>query len=62
MNYRLTLISAILFVCALCSTRSFAEVVEIKGYHYDVNKEEKVATLLRYTGSSSSVVIQDSFL
>ena len=41
MNYRLTLISAILFVCALCSIRSFAEVVEIKGYHYNINKEEK---------------------
>ena len=61
MNYRLTLISAILIVCALCSTPSFAEVVEINGYHYDINKEEKVATLVRYTGSSSSVVIQDLF-
>ena len=60
MSYRLTLISAILIVCALCSTRSFAEVVEIKGYHYDINKEEKVATLVRYTGSSSSVVIPNS--
>ena len=60
MNYRLTLISAILIVCALCSTRSFAEVVEIKGYHYNINKEEKVATLVRYTGSSSSVVIPNS--
>ena len=60
MNYRLTLIIAILIVCALCSTRSFAEVVEIKGYHYNINKEEKVATLVRYTGSSSSVVIPNS--
>ena len=38
MNYRLTLITAVLIVCALCSTRSFAEVVEIKGYHYNINK------------------------
>ena len=60
MNYRLTLITAILFVCALCSTRSFAEVVEIKGYHYDINKEEKVATLMRYTGTSTSVEIPTS--
>ena len=60
MNYRLTLISAILIVCALCSTRSFAEVVEIKGYHYDINKEEKVATLMRYTGTSTSVEIPTS--
>ena len=60
MNYRLTLISAILFVCALCSTPSFAEVVEIKGYHYEINKEEKVATLMRYTGSSTSVEIPTS--
>ena len=60
MNLRLTLISAILIVCALCSTPSFAEVVEIKGYHYDVNKEEKVATLMRYTGTSTSVEIPTS--
>ena len=60
MNYRLTLITAVLIVCALCTTRSFAEVVEMKGYHYDINKEEKVATLVRYTGSSSSVVIPNS--
>ena len=60
MNYRLTLISAVLFVCALCSTPSFAEVVEIKGYHYDINKEEKVATLMRYTGTSTSVEIPTS--
>ena len=60
MNLRLTLITAILFVCALCSTRSFAEVVEIKGYQYDINKEEKVATLMRYTGTSTSVEIPTS--
>ena len=60
MNYRLTLISAILIVCTLCSTPSFAEVVEIKGYHYDINKEEKVATLTRYTGTSTSVEIPTS--
>ena len=60
MNYRLTLIIALLFVCALCSTPSFAEVVEIKGYHYDINKEEKVATLMRYTGTSTSVEIPTS--
>ena len=60
MNLRLTLISAILIVCALCSTQSFAEVVEIKGYHYNINKEEKVATLMRYTGTSTSVEIPTS--
>ena len=60
MNLRLTLISAVLFVCALCSTPSFAEVVEIKGYHYDINKEEKVAKLMRYTGTSTSVEIPTS--
>ena len=60
MNLRLTLITAILIVCALCSTRSFAEVVEIKGYHYNINKEEKVATLMRYTGTSTSVEIPTS--
>ena len=60
MNYRLTLITAVLIVCALCTTRSFAEVVEIKVYHYNINKEEKEATLVRYTGSSLSVVIPNS--
>ena len=60
MNLRLTLITAVLIVCALCSTRSFAEVVEIKGYHYNINKEEKVATLMRYTGTSTSVEIPTS--
>ena len=60
MNLRLTLITAILIVCALYSTRSFAEVVEIKGYHYNINKEEKVATLMRYTGTSTSVEIPTS--
>ena len=60
MNLRLTLISAILIVCTLCSTPSFAEVVEIKGYHYDINKEEKFATLMRYTGTSTSVEIPTS--
>ena len=60
MNYRLTLLTAVLFVCALCSTPSFAEVVEIKGYHYNINKEEKVATLMRYTGTSTSVEIPTS--
>ena len=49
-----------MIVCALCSTPSFAEVVEIKGYHYDINKEEKVATLMRYTGTSTSVEIPTS--
>ena len=47
-------------MCALCSTPSFAELVEIKGYHYNINKEEKVATLMRYTGTSTSVEIPTS--
>ena len=42
MNYRHTLIAALLIVGALCSRLSFAEIVEKKGYHYDINKEEKV--------------------
>ena len=60
MHLRLPLISAILIVCTLCSTPSFAEVVEIKGYHYDINKEEKVATLMRYTSTWTSVEIPTS--
>lgn len=62
MNYRHTLIAALLILGALCSTQSFAEIVEKKGYHYDINKEEKVATLVRYSGSSSSVVIPNSII
>lgn len=57
MNYRNTLITALLIVCALCSTQSFAEVVEKKGYHYDINKEEKVAigTAVTSIGDNSFV-------
>ncbi len=35
------------------------EVVE-KGYHYEINKQEHVATLMRYSGSSSNVTIPNS--
>lgn len=34
-----------------------AETVEIKGYLYDLNKEGHVATLMRYNGTSTTVVI-----
>lgn len=34
-----------------------AETVEIKGYLYDLNKEDHVATLMRYNGTSTTVVI-----
>ena len=62
MNSGLTLLKAVLFVCALSPTTCFAYGGEITRYHYDINKEEKVATLVRYTGSSSSVVIPNSII
>ena len=34
-----------------------AETVEIKGYLYDLNKEDHVAILMRYNGTSTTVVI-----
>ena len=36
---------------------ALAETIEINGYLYDINKEDNVATLMRYTGSSTSVEI-----
>ena len=41
----------------LLATSASAETVEIKGYLYDLNKEDPVATLLRYNGTSTTVVI-----
>ena len=60
MNYRLTLITAVLIVCALCSTHSFAEEVVEKGYHYEINQQDHVATLVRYDGSSSNVTVPNT--
>ena len=41
----------------LLATSASAETVEIKGYLYDLNKEDHVATLMRYNGTSTTVVI-----
>lgn len=41
----------------LLATSASAETVEIKGYLYDLNKEGHVATLMRYNGTSTTVVI-----
>lgn len=41
----------------LLATSASAETVEIKGYLYDLSKEDHVATLLRYNGTSTTVVI-----
>ncbi len=41
----------------LLSIPASAETVEIKGYLYDLNKEDHVATLMRYNGTSTTVVI-----
>ena len=60
MKYRLTLITAVLIVCALCSTHSFAEEVVEKGFHYEINQQDHVATLVRYDGSSSNVAIPNT--
>ena len=41
----------------LLATSASAETVEIKGYLYNLNKEGHVATLMRYNGTSTTVVI-----
>lgn len=60
MKLRITLFAALLTVCILFPCQAVAEIIQIKGYHYDINKEENVATLMRYSGSSSSVKIPSS--
>ena len=44
----------------LCALQSFAETVEIKGYLYDLDRDNKEAVLKRYTGKSTSVVIPNT--
>lgn len=47
-----------LFLSAILqSLPAVAETVEIKGYLYDLNKEDHIATLMRYNGTSTTVVI-----
>lgn len=41
----------------LLATSASAETEEIKGYLYDLNKEDHIATLMRYNGTSTTVVI-----
>ena len=52
--------SVVILLLLLIAIPALAETIEINGYLYDINKEEKVATLMRYTGSSTSVEIPTS--
>lgn len=60
MRYRWLFLMAMMSVEALWPVLSLAEVIEIKGIQYHVDKEEKVATVQRYAGKSTSVVIPES--
>lgn len=53
-------IAVMLLIGILCTLQSLAETVDIKGYLYDLNRDEKVAVLKRYTGTSTSVVIPNT--
>ena len=52
--------SVVILLLLLIAIPALAETIEMKGYLYDINKEEKVATLMRYTGTSTSVEIPTS--
>ena len=49
--------SVVILLLLLIAIPALAETIEMNGSLYDINKEEKVATLMRYTGSSTSVEI-----
>lgn len=44
----------------LIAIPALAETIEMNGYLYDINKEDHVATLMQYTGTSTSVEIPTS--
>ena len=52
--------SVVILLLLLIAIPALAETIEMNGYLYDINKEEKVATLMRYTGTSTSVEIPTS--
>lgn len=53
-------IAVMLLISILCNLQSLAETVEIKGYLYDLDRENRVAVLKRYTGTSTTVVIPNT--
>ena len=57
MRFKYLQFVVLLIMSPFCTFRSLAETVEIKGYLYDLNKEGHVATLMRYNGTSTTVVI-----
>lgn len=57
MKYRSIVITVLLVLSPLCVLPLLADEVVEKGYHYEINKENKTATLIRYTGTSSNVNI-----
>ena len=52
--------SVVILLLLLIALPALAETIEMKGYLYDINKEDHVATLMRYTGTSTSVEIPTS--
>lgn len=52
--------SVVILLLLLIAIPALAETIEMNGYLYDIHKEEKVATLMRYTGTSTSVEIPTS--
>lgn len=52
--------SVVILLLLLIALPALAETIEMKGYQYDINKEDHVATLMRYTGTSTSVEIPTS--
>ena len=52
--------SVVILLLLLIALPALAETIEMKGYIYDINKEDHVATLMRYKGTSTSVEIPTS--
>ena len=52
--------SVVILLLLLIAIPALAETIEMKGYLYDINKKDHVASLMRYTGTSTSVEIPTS--
>lgn len=61
MKYKIILLTIALLFNSKSGLQLSAETIEInKGYYYEINHENKVATLVRYTGASSNVNIPNT--
>ena len=54
--------SVVILLLLLIAIPALAETIEMNGYLYDINKEDHVATLMRNTGTSTSVEIPTSII